>query len=392
MYKRQEVMHKVIKLNAISAAAAPEFGSDYVFGDFSDPEAILLRSFNMHDYAIPESTLCVGRAGAGVNNIPIDACSQRGVVVFNTPGANANAVKELVICGLFLAGRKIADGIAWAKTLEGKGADVGKTVEKGKGAFVGSEIKGKTLGVIGLGAIGAMVANAAIGLGMKVLGYDPYISVDAAWNLNSGIKKETDINEIFKQSNFISLHVPLNDGTRATVNKDTIAIMKDGAAILNFARGELADENAVIGALKSGKLTRYVTDFPTDALLTTENVVAIPHLGASTPEAEDNCAVMVARQVVDFIDNGNITNSVNMPNCALPRQGKSRVTVFHRNVKNMLGSITSIIGGEGVNISNMLSRAKGDFAYLMLDLDEELSTDALAQISGLNDVIRVRAL
>ncbi len=385
-------MHKVIKLNAISAAAAPEFGSDYVFGDFSDPEAILLRSFNMHDYAMPESTLCVGRAGAGVNNIPIDACSQRGVVVFNTPGANANAVKELVICGLFLAGRKIADGIAWAKTLEGKGADVGKTVEKGKGAFVGSEIKGKTLGVIGLGAIGAMVANAAIGLGMKVLGYDPYISVDAAWNLNSGIKKETDVNEIFKQSDFISLHVPLNDGTRATVNKDTIAIMKDGAAILNFARGELADENAVIEALKSGKLTRYVTDFPTDALLTTENVVAIPHLGASTPEAEDNCAVMVARQVVDFIENGNITNSVNMPNCALPRQGKSRVTVFHRNVKNMLGSITSIIGAEGVNISNMLSRAKGDFAYLMLDLDEELSTDALARISGLNDVIRVRAL
>lgn len=385
-------MHKVIKLNAISAAAAPEFGSDYVFGDFSDPEAILLRSFNMHDYAMPESTLCVGRAGAGVNNIPIDACSQRGVVVFNTPGANANAVKELVICGLFLAGRKIADGIAWAKTLEGKGADVGKTVEKGKGAFVGSEIKGKTLGVIGLGAIGAMVANAAIGLGMKVLGYDPYISVDAAWNLNSGIKKETDVNEIFKQSDFISLHVPLNDGTRATVNKDTIAIMKDGAAILNFARGELADENAVIEALKSGKLTRYVTDFPTDALLTTENVVAIPHLGASTPEAEDNCAVMVARQVVDFIENGNITNSVNMPNCALPRQGKSRVTVFHRNVKNMLGSITSIIGGEGVNISNMLSRAKGDFAYLMLDLDEELSTDTLARISGLDDVIRVRAL
>ena len=385
-------MHKVIKLNAISAAAAPEFGSDYVFGDFSDPEAILLRSFNMHDYAMPESTLCVGRAGAGVNNIPIDACSQRGVVVFNTPGANANAVKELVICGLFLAGRKIVDGIAWAKTLEGKGADVGKTVEKGKSAFVGSEIKGKTLGVIGLGAIGAMVANAAIGLGMKVLGYDPYISVDAAWNLNSGIKKETDVNEIFKQSDFISLHVPLNDGTRATVNKDTIAIMKDGAAILNFARGELADENAVIEALKSGKLTRYVTDFPTDALLTTENVVAIPHLGASTPEAEDNCAVMVARQVVDFIENGNITNSVNMPNCALPRQGKSRITVFHRNVKNMLGSITSIIGGEGVNISNMLSRAKGDFAYLMLDLDEELSTDALARISALNDVIRVRAL
>lgn len=385
-------MHKIAKLNAISKAADPEFGQNYAFGEFSDPEAILLRSFNMHDYAIPDSVLCVGRAGAGVNNIPIPECSEKGIVVFNTPGANANAVKELVICGLFLAGRKIADGIAWAKTLAGKGAEVGKTVEKGKSAFVGSEIKGKTLGVIGLGAIGAMVANAAVNLGMKVLGFDPYISIDAAWNLNNHVEKENDINEIFKKSDFITLHVPLNDGTRSTVNAGTITLMKDGAAILNFARGELADESAVIDALKSGKLSRYVTDFPTDALLSTENVVAIPHLGASTPEAEDNCAVMVARQVVDFIENGNITNSVNMPACSLPRQGKSRITVFHRNVKNVLGSITSTIGGAGVNISNLMSRAKGDYAYLILDLDDTLSNDTLDAISKTNGVLRVRSL
>lgn len=385
-------MHKIVKLNAISAAADQEFGQNYAFGEFSDPEAILLRSFNMHDYEIPASVLCVGRAGAGVNNIPTPECSEKGVVVFNTPGANANAVKELVICGLFLAGRKITDGIAWAKTLAGKGAEVGKAVEKGKNAFVGCEIKGKTLGVIGLGAIGAMVANAAVNLGMKVLGYDPYISIDAAWNLDHHVEKETDINEIFKKSDFITLHVPLNDGTCSTVNAETIALMKDGAAILNFARGELADEAAVIDALKSGKLSRYVTDFPTDALLSTENVVAIPHLGASTPEAEDNCAVMVARQVVDFIENGNITNSVNMPACSLPRQGKSRITIFHRNVKNILGSITSTIGSAGVNISNLMSRSKGDYAYLILDLDDTLSTETLKAISNTNGVLRVRSL
>ncbi len=385
-------MHKIVKLNAISAAADQEFGQNYAFGEFPDPEAILLRSFNMHDYEIPASVLCVGRAGAGVNNIPTPECSEKGVVVFNTPGANANAVKELVICGLFLAGRKITDGIAWAKTLAGKGAEVGKAVEKGKNAFVGCEIKGKTLGVIGLGAIGAMVANAAVNLGMKVLGYDPYISIDAAWNLDHHVEKETDINEIFKKSDFITLHVPLNDGTCSTVNAETIALMKDGAAILNFARGELADEAAVIDALKSGKLSRYVTDFPTDALLSTENVVAIPHLGASTPEAEDNCAVMVARQVVDFIENGNITNSVNMPACSLPRQGKSRITIFHRNVKNILGSITSTIGSAGVNISNLMSRSKGDYAYLILDLDDTLSTETLKAISNTNGVLRVRSL
>ena len=385
-------MHNIIKLNTISEVANTEFGQNYTFGDFDAPEAILLRSFNMHDYTIPDSVICIGRAGAGVNNIPIPACSEKGIVVFNTPGANANAVKELVICGLFLAGRKIADGIAWAKTLRGKGSELSKLVEKGKGAFVGSEIKGKTLGVIGLGAIGAMVANTAVGLGMTVLGYDPYISVDAAWNLNNHIVKETDIDEIFKKSDFITLHVPLSGSTRSIVNADAISLMKDGASILNFARGELVNEADIINGLDSGKLSRYVTDFPSDALLSIENVVAIPHLGASTPEAEDNCAAMVARQVVDFIENGNITNSVNMPACSLPRQGKRRVTVFHRNVKNVLGSITSKIGGEGVNISNMISRAKGDYAYLILDLDETISPDIIGAISKTNGVLRVRSL
>ena len=378
-------MHKVIKLNAISAAAAPEFGSDYVFGDFSDPEAILLRSFNMHDYAMPESTLCVGRAGAGVNNIPIDACSQRGVVVFNTPGANANAVKELVICGLFLAGRKIADGIAWAKTLEGKGADVGKTVEKGKGAFVGSEIKGKTLGVIGLGAIGAMVANAAIGLGMKVLGYDPYISVDAAWNLNSGIKKETDVNEIFKKSDFISLHVPLNDGTRATVNKDTIAIMKDGAAILNFARGELVNSDDILAALACGKVAAYATDFPTDEQLGVPGVIAIPHLGASTPESEDNCAVMAADELIGYIERGEVKNSVNLPALVPPSEFEKRVCVIYRDGEGVREGIVAALGG---NIVSLCSAAKKGIGYLVCDTPDP---DA-EKISAANGVIRVRVI
>mgnify|MGYP000009684959 CR=1 FL=1 len=382
-------MYNVLKLNEISAAA--DFGADYsLVKEAASPDAIVLRSFNMHEYEIPQSVLCVGRAGAGVNNIPVDKCSEKGIVVFNTPGANANAVKELVICGLFLAGRKITDGIEWAKSLKGKGAEVAKTVEKGKSAFVGCEIEGKTLGVIGLGAIGAMVANAAVKLGMKVLGYDPYISIDGAWNLDHHVNKETDINEIFRKSDFISLHVPLTDGTRGLINKDSIAIMKDGCAVLNFARGELAESADVIEAVKEGKLSRYVTDFPTDEMLCRENIIAIPHLGASTPEAEDNCAVMVARQMKDFIENGNITNSVNMPACKLPRQGKFRITVFHKNVKNVLSSITSVIGNEGVNIANLMSQSKGEYAYLILDLDEKISSSALEAVKAMESVIKVR--
>ncbi len=386
-------MYNILKLNEISKVANKEFSDNYALvKEAENPDAIVLRSFNMHEYDIPSSVLCVGRAGAGVNNIPLDKCSEKGIVVFNTPGANANAVKELVVCGLLLAGRKIVEGIEWAASLKGKGAEVAKAVEKGKSAFVGCEIKGKTLGVVGLGAIGAMVANVAIKLGMNVLGYDPFISIDGAWNLDHHVIKETDINEIFKKSDFITLHVPLNDSTRSLVNKDTLALMKDGSAILNFARGELVDAAAVIDALESEKLSRYVTDFPTDEMLGVKNLIAIPHLGASTPEAEDNCAVMVARQMIDFIENGNITNSVNMPACKMPRQGKSRITVFHKNVKNVLSAITAVIGEEGINIANLMSQAKGEHAYLILDLDENLSDAALDKIKGMDSVVKVRTI
>lgn len=386
-------MYNILKLNEISKVANKEFSDNYALvKEAENPDAIVLRSFNMHEYDIPSSVLCVGRAGAGVNNIPLDKCSEKGIVVFNTPGANANAVKELVVCGLLLAGRKIVEGIEWAASLKGKGAEVTKAVEKGKSAFVGCEIKGKTLGVVGLGAIGAMVANVAIKLGMNVLGYDPFISIDGAWNLDHHVIKETDINEIFKKSDFITLHVPLNDSTRSLVNKDTLALMKDGSAILNFARGELVDAAAVIDALESEKLSRYVTDFPTDEMLGVKNLIAIPHLGASTLEAEDNCAVMVARQMIDFIENGNITNSVNMPACKMPRQGKSRITVFHKNVKNVLSAITAVIGEEGINIANLMSQAKGEYAYLILDLDENLSDAALDKIKGMDSVVKVRTI
>ena len=386
-------MYNILKLNEISKVANKEFSDNYALvKEAENPDAIVLRSFNMHEYDIPSSVLCVGRAGAGVNNIPLDKCSEKGIVVFNTPGANANAVKELVVCGLLLAGRKIVEGIEWAASLKGKGAEVAKAVEKGKSAFVGCEIKGKTLGVVGLGAIGAMVANVAIKLGMNVLGYDPFISIDGAWNLDHHVIKETDINEIFKKSDFITLHVPLNDSTRSLVNKDTLALMKDGSAILNFARGELVDAVDVIDALESEKLSRYVTDFPTDEMLGVKNLIAIPHLGASTPEAEDNCAVMVARQMIDFIENGNITNSVNMPACKMPRQGKSRITVFHKNVKNVLSAITAVIGEEGINIANLMSQAKGEHAYLILDLDENLSDAALDKIKGMDSVVKVRTI
>lgn len=277
-------MYNILKLNEISKIAVEEFTSDYTLvKEAENPDAIVVRSFNMHEYDIPSSVLCVGRAGAGVNNIPLDKCSEKGIVVFNTPGANANAVKELVLCGLFLAGRKVVDGIDWASTLKGKGAEVGKLVEKGKSQFVGREILGKTLGVIGLGAIGAMVANSAVKLGMNVIGYDPFISVDAAWSLDGRVKKENELNELFKKCDYITLHVPLNDKTRALVNKETIALMKDGAAILNFARGELCDTAAVIEALASGKLSRYVTDFPNDDCLNVEISSLFPTLEQALP-------------------------------------------------------------------------------------------------------------
>ena len=386
-------MFNLLKLNEISDATNNVLTDNYnLTAQCDSPDAIVLRSYNMHEYDIPSSVLCVGRAGAGVNNIPIDKCSQNGIVVFNTPDANANAVKELVICGLLLAGRKVSQGIEWATTLKGKGEDVAKLVEKGKNSFVGSEIYGKTLGIIGLGAIGALVANAAIGLGMKVIGYDPYISIDAAWHLDNRVYKETDIDKVFANCDFISLHVPLNASTKHIVNTHTISLVKKGSAILNFARGELADNNAVINALASKKLSRYVTDFPCDELLGVDGVICIPHLGASTPEAEDNCAVMVTKQIIDYLENGNITNSVNFPSCVVPRLGETRITVFHKNVKNVLSAITSIISSNGHNISNMVSQSKGDYAYLILDIDEKCTQNILDEILKLDTVLRIRVI
>lgn len=382
---------EILKLNEISGVACEAFGSKYkMVKDAAKPAGIILRSYNMHEYAIPESVCCIGRAGAGVNNIPVDKCSANGVVVFNTPGANANAVKELVLCSLLLCGRKIAAGIDWASHLTGD--DVAKQVESGKKAFVGGELLGKTLGVVGLGAIGVLVANACVELGMKVVGYDPYISVDGAWHLNHNVVKETDLNKLLSESDFVTLHVPLTGETRGMINADAIKHMKNGAALVNCSRGELVNNDDLKAALSKGKLSRYVTDFPNAEVIGVENVVAIPHLGASTPEAEDNCAIMVARQMVDFIENGNITNSVNFPSCKLTRSGCQRITVIHKNVKNVLKSMTDLISGEGINISNFVSQSKGDYAYCILDLDEKLGDAVLRKLEKLDNIIKVRLI
>ncbi len=385
---------KILKLNEISPVVNEVFGNKYTLEkDCADPAGIMLRSFNMHEYKIPESVLCVGRAGAGVNNIPVDKCAENGVVVFNSPGANANAVKELVLCALLMSGRKIVDGINWTGSLKGKGAEVSKLVESGKKNFVGGEIRGKKLGVIGLGAIGALVANAAIELGMTVIGYDPYISIKGAWNLDNHVKKQDDVNALFAECDYVTLHVPLTDATRNLVCEKTISLMKNGAAIVNFSRGELVNNADIIAAVKSGKISRYVTDFPCDELLGIENIIAIPHLGASTPEAEDNCAYMVAKQMVDFIENGNITNSVNFPACSQNRCGKQRLTVIHVNVKNVLNSITDLISKEGINISGFSSQSENrKFAYAIIDVDDALPAKVIEKISKLENIVKVRVL
>jgi len=385
---------EILALNAISPLANEALGKKYkIVTGSKSPVAIMLRSFKMHDYALPESVLCVGRAGAGVNNIPIAEYAKKGVVVFNTPGANANAVKELVIASLFLCGRKVVDGINWSQTLKGKGAEVEKLVESGKSNFVGGEVLGKNLGVVGLGAIGVLTANAAHNLGMKVTGFDPYISVKGAWSLNHNVKKEDSLDALFASSDYISLHTPLNDSTRGMINAKTIKQMKDGVNIINCSRGELVDNDAIIAALKSGKVNRYVTDFPTESLLGIEGVIAIPHLGASTPEAEDNCAVMVAEELVDFIENGNIVNSVNFPACSLKRDGKQRLCIIHHNVKNVISTITDIVAKDGVNIDGFVSKSDGkELAYAIVDCDEVLDKKTIDKISKLDTVIRLRVI
>lgn len=386
-------MFKIKTYNKISKSGLEVFDDKYTVGDeVENADGAIVRSAALHDVEFPKSLKAIARAGAGVNNIPIDRCSQEGIVVFNTPGANANAVKELVLAGLFIGSRRVIPAIEWAKTLKGQGAEVGKLVEKGKGAFAGPELKGKKLGVIGLGAIGVLVANAANHLGMKVLGYDPYLSVNSAWNLTHNAVHIYDIKEIYEQCDYITVHVPLTDSTKNLINADVIAKMKDGVRILNFSRAALVNSEDIKAALESGKVASYVTDFPTDELLCVDGVIAIPHLGASTPESEDNCAAMAAAELIDYIENGNIVNSVNLPEISMPRSGDNRVCVIHKNIPNMITSITGIVAGDGINIENMLNKSRGDYAYTMLDVDDIDKEDIVAKISSVDGVIKVRVI
>ena len=383
----------IVTLNKIAACGTDRLGANYTVGDtVENPVGALVRSAAMHDMSFPQSLLAIARAGAGVNNIPVDRCSDEGIVVFNTPGANANAVKELVIAGLFLASRKVVPAIEWAQTLKGKGDEVGKLVEKGKSQFGGPEILGKKLGVIGLGAIGIKVANAAEALGMQVYGYDPFLSVDAAWSLSRTIRHASGMEQIFAECDYITVHVPLNNDTRGMINEATLATMKDGVRILNFARGELVDSAAMKQALADGKVACYVVDFPSDDMLGVENVVAIPHLGASTPESEDNCAMMAADELKAYLEDGIIRNSVNFPAMDVARSTAYRVCVLHKNVPNMLAQISAMISEAGVNIETMTNRSKKDNAYTVLDVVADVSDDILAAIAEIDGVIRVRKL
>lgn len=383
-------MFDILTLNKIAKCGLDKFDNNYkITDDAKDPDGIILRSFSMHEMELGANLKGVARAGAGVNNIPIEKCTEKGIVVFNTPGANANAVKELVLLGLLLSSRKVVAGIEWAKTLSG--ADVGKTVEKGKGSYVGPEICGKTLGVIGLGAIGAMVANAAEKLGMKVIGYDPFMTVDAAWRLSSGIIHANSMDEVFENSDYITLHIPANDATNGTINSDTLAKMKDGVRILNFARGSLVNDAHLAVALEEGKVSCYVTDFPNDAVLSMENVIAIPHLGASTPESEDNCAKMAAEELRNFLEDGNIKNSVNFPDCEMPRAGV-RIAVAHKNIPSMLSNLSTIVGNKGINIVNMLNKSKKENAYTIMDIDGDADDSVASEIAAIDGVFSARVI
>ena len=386
-------MYNILTLNKIANCGLSQLSAEkYNITDDAQAAAdgIILRSFAMHDMELPESLLAVARAGAGTNNIPIDKCSDKGIVVFNTPGANANAVKELVLAGLFLSSRKVTDGIAWANTLTGD--DVAKQVEKGKSNFAGQEIQGKTLGVIGLGAIGVLVANAAHHLGMKVVGYDPYLSVDYALKLSSHITKVNDLKSIYEQSDYITIHVPLTPDTKYLVNSDTIAQMKDGVRILNFARGELVNNDDIKAALASGKVASYVVDFPSAETVNQPGIIAIPHLGASTEESEDNCAVMAAHEIADYLENGNILNSVNFPNCSLPEGGQGRIAIIHKNVPNMITQFTKVFADENINISEMINKSKKDNAYTLLNTDDIITNDLVDKLKAIEDVVRVRVI
>ncbi len=385
-------MYNIKLLNKISNVGLKKYDtSKYVYGDdVQNPDAVMVRSASMHDMQMPESLLAIARAGAGTNNIPVSDCADNGIVVFNTPGANANAVKELVILGLLLSSRKVTKAVDWCKTIKGEGDNVGKTVEKGKSAFAGPEIKGKTLGVIGLGAIGRLVAEAAVDLGMSVIGYDPYLPENA--ELKPGITVNNNLDEIFPVADYITVHVPLTPDTKHMINAESIAKMKNTARIMNFARGDLADSDAVINALDEGEMACYVTDFPDAKLIGVDGVIAIPHLGASTPESEENCAEMAAQELIDYLEDGNIKNSVNMPNVFMHRTGKVRVTVIHKNQPNMIATITDTISKDGVNIASFEDKNRGEIAYSIIDCDNDVSDRIANDINAIEGVIRVRVI
>lgn len=385
-------MYNIKLLNKISNVGLKKYDtSKYVYGDdIQNPDAVMVRSASMHDMQMPESLLAIARAGAGTNNIPVSDCADNGIVVFNTPGANANAVKELVILGLLLSSRKVTKAVDWCKTIKGEGDNVGKTVEKGKSAFAGPEIKGKTLGVIGLGAIGRLVAEAAVDLGMSVIGYDPYLPENA--ELKPGITVNNNLDEIFPVADYITVHVPLTPDTKHMINAESIAKMKNTVRIMNFARGDLADSDAVINALDEGEMACYVTDFPDAKLIGVDGVIAIPHLGASTPESEENCAEMAAQELIDYLEDGNIKNSVNMPNVFMHRTGKVRVTVIHKNQPNMIATITDTISKDGVNIASFEDKNRGEIAYSIIDCDNAVSDRIANDINSIEGVIRVRVI
>lgn len=382
-------MYKIKLMNKISKVGTDLFGQQYQIGeDIENEDGILVRSASLHDYQFPSTLLAIARAGAGVNNIPIDQCSEQGIVVFNTPGANANAVKELVICALFLSSRQIVEGIDWVKTLKGQ-EGVGKLVEKGKSQFVGPEIDGKKLGIIGLGAIGVHVANAAIKLGMEVYGYDPYISVDAAWGMSKWVKNAQNMDTIFSECDYITLHAPSTPETKAMINQESIAKMKDGVRIINFARADLVDSQAVLEGIQKGKIKKYITDFATEDIIDQKDVIVMPHLGASTPESEDNCAIMAVKEMQDYLENGNITHSVNLPSVHEPRTTKYRICLIHKNVPNMLAQFATLFANKHINIENMVNKAKGEYAYTMIDTQDVVDCE---ELKNLDHVIQVRVI
>ncbi len=385
-------MHRILKLNAISDAIYEALSPDeyVVSDDEQDPEAILVRSADCRNRPINRNLLAIARAGAGINNIPVQSCTDAAVAVFNTPGANANAVKELALCCMLMTSRNVMEGVKWANSL--CGSDIPLQVEQGKRQFVGCELSGKTLAVIGLGAIGVMVANDAHAIGMHVIGYDPFISVEHAWGLSRAIRRGNSLEEVLPQCDYVTVHIPLMEQTRGFIGTRMLSLMKPGAMLLNLARGELADIPAVLSALNSGAISRYVTDFPEEQLLNHPGVMCVPHLGATTPESEENCARMAARELHEYLTLGNICNSVNLPHCVMAPSGTHRLCVLHRNITNMVGQITAVIAAEDCNIANMINKSRGEIAYSILDLDNPLPEDAMRRLSAINGMLRVRAI